>query len=205
VQGLSDARDVKNVASRETEAELCAFLIARRFGVTPNTADYLAWYSSGGQVLDFSLEAVLVAVGKIEALFRGNFEKKKGRKPARGRSTVCRKGEPHLHVCTDNGHPSRRAGPAAVRIRLMSFLTLSFPLAFPSLRLGCHHLRRASIHLSSQLRTSNSSVEVTAGVERTAISASAVISGGASARCGNHALLLMGVSGFCGSNRNWPS
>ena len=33
VEGLTDARNVKNVASRETEAELCAFLIARRFGV----------------------------------------------------------------------------------------------------------------------------------------------------------------------------
>ena len=77
VEGLTDARDVKNVASRETEAELCAFLIARRFGVTPNTADYLAWYSSGGQVPDFSLESVLVAVGKIEALLRGRSEEKK--------------------------------------------------------------------------------------------------------------------------------
>ena len=77
VEGLTDARNVKNVASCETEAELCAFLIARRFGVTPNTADYLAWYSSGGQVPDFSLEAVLVAAGKIEALFRGNLRRKK--------------------------------------------------------------------------------------------------------------------------------
>ena len=77
MEGLTDGREVKNVASRETEAELCAFLIARRFGVTPNTADYLAWYSSGGQVPDFSLEAVLVAVGKIEALFRGNLRRKK--------------------------------------------------------------------------------------------------------------------------------
>ena len=76
VEGLADARDVKKVAG-ETEAELCAFLIARRFGVTPNTADYLGWYSSGGQVPDFSLEAVLVAAGKIEALFRGNLRRKK--------------------------------------------------------------------------------------------------------------------------------
>jgi hypothetical protein len=37
VEGLTDARDVEKMASRETEAELCAFLIARRFGVTPNT------------------------------------------------------------------------------------------------------------------------------------------------------------------------
>ena len=76
VEGLADARDVKKVAD-ESEAELCAFLIARRFGVTPNTADYLAWYSAGGQVPDFSLESVLVAVGKIEALFRGDLRKRK--------------------------------------------------------------------------------------------------------------------------------
>jgi len=65
------------MASCETEAELCAFLIARRFGVTPNTADYLGWYSEGGQVPDFSLESVLVAMGKIEALFRGSLRRRK--------------------------------------------------------------------------------------------------------------------------------
>ena len=76
--GLTDGREVKNVASHETEAELCAFLIARRFGVTPNAADYLAWYSSGGgQVPDFSLEAVLVAGGKIEALLRGDLRRRR--------------------------------------------------------------------------------------------------------------------------------
>jgi hypothetical protein len=77
VEGLTDARDVEKMASRETEVELCAFLIARRFGVTPNTADYLGWYVEGGQVPDFSLESVLVAIGKIEALFRGNLRRKK--------------------------------------------------------------------------------------------------------------------------------
>ena len=77
LEGLTDGREVKNVASRETEAELCAFLVARRFGVTPNAADYLGWYSEGGQVPDFSLESVLVATGKIEALFRGNLRRRK--------------------------------------------------------------------------------------------------------------------------------
>ncbi len=80
VKGWVEARPPINDAQCETEAELSAFLAARRFGVTPNSATYLDWYSNPhGKMPEFSLETVLVAVGKIEALLRGELRKRKNR------------------------------------------------------------------------------------------------------------------------------
>ncbi len=77
VPGLTVDHSRRGHDCQETEAELTAYLVARRFGVEPKSAEYLKWYSSDGRVPEFSLECVLVAAGKIEALLRGDLRRKK--------------------------------------------------------------------------------------------------------------------------------
>jgi len=77
-KGLAEDRPPVGQLQRETEAELSAYLAAMRFGITPNSANYLDWYSNPqGTLPEFSLETVLVVVGKIEALIRGDLRRKK--------------------------------------------------------------------------------------------------------------------------------
>jgi len=76
VKGIAEGHSHRTYETQETEAELTAYLVAKRFGVTPASANYLSWITTDGVVPQFSLETVLVAVGKIESLFRGKLKRR---------------------------------------------------------------------------------------------------------------------------------
>jgi len=77
VKGIAEDHRWRTYGTMETEAELTAYLVASRFGVKPNSGDYLKWFTEGGNVPEFSLETVLVATGKVESLLRGTLRKPK--------------------------------------------------------------------------------------------------------------------------------
>ncbi len=65
-------------ASQEIEAEAVAYLVAQRYGVASNSQNYLSAYVQGAR---FSLDEILVAAGKIQAMCNNTFRLKKEKFP----------------------------------------------------------------------------------------------------------------------------
>lgn len=75
----SDRRCVSKV-TREFEAEAVAYLVTDRLNLDIGSVQYLAGYLSDNRPLpDFSLDAILKAVGKIEEMLRGSFRVRSAR------------------------------------------------------------------------------------------------------------------------------
>jgi hypothetical protein len=62
----------------EFEAEAVAYLVTDRLNLDIGSVQYLAGYLSDDKPLpNYSLDAVLSAVGKVEAIFQGKFRPRK--------------------------------------------------------------------------------------------------------------------------------
>lgn len=73
--GISQDRTNLASATFEVEAEITAALVCQRSGIHPESHRYIARYLR--QKPDFSVDAILVAAGKIEAMALGRFRPKK--------------------------------------------------------------------------------------------------------------------------------
>lgn len=69
-KGLCQDRQRVSHPSAEIEAEAAAFLVAQRHGIKLHSEAYLAAFVNGAQ---FSLDTILVAAGKIDAMCNGTF------------------------------------------------------------------------------------------------------------------------------------
>jgi uncharacterized protein DUF955 len=73
-EGFWSDRRYANKVTQEFEAEAVAFLVTDRLNLDIGSAQYLAGYLSGERPLpNYSLDAVLKAVNKIEEMLRGTF------------------------------------------------------------------------------------------------------------------------------------
>ena len=72
--GFWPSRTNLTIHVREFEAEAVAYLVTDRFNLDIGSVQYLADYLKDGEALpNYSLDAILKAVGKIEEMMRGKF------------------------------------------------------------------------------------------------------------------------------------
>ena len=77
-KGLCEDRRSTCHDSAEIEAEATAYLVSQRYGIQSNSETYLSAYVKGAK---FSLDAVLVAAGKIQGMCSNTFRPKKEKVP----------------------------------------------------------------------------------------------------------------------------
>ncbi len=80
-QGICPDRSRRNHASDEIEAEATAYLVAKRMGLKSHSEGYISSFLTRGEQATYSLDAILVAAGKIEAMCNGTFRLRKWELP----------------------------------------------------------------------------------------------------------------------------
>lgn len=75
--GICQDRRDRSFAVNEVEAEATAFLVAMRLGLKSSSERYMSTYLQGETKASFSMDAVLVAAGRIEAMCKGKFRLRK--------------------------------------------------------------------------------------------------------------------------------
>lgn len=73
-KGICPDRSSRNHASDEIEAEATAYLVAKRIGLKSHSQKYISSFLRPGGKVSFSVDAILVAAGKIEAMCKGTFK-----------------------------------------------------------------------------------------------------------------------------------
>ena len=76
-KGICPDRSTRNHASDEIEAEATAFLVAKRIGLKSHSQHYISSFFKTEEKASFSVDAILVAAGKIEAMCNGTFRLRK--------------------------------------------------------------------------------------------------------------------------------